>query len=170
MAEVFFVYILTNAPRNVFYVGVTNDLMRRVFEHKNKLVKGFSYRYNVDALVYYEMFGSVELAILHEKRVKRWARPIKCDAIQRMNPEWKDLYDDLTGAATHAEEKSVRHPGLVPGSPETNTATNLNGALGQEIPGQARDDATQTQDDGTQTRDDATIFTLAKTPCLAKTS
>lgn len=93
MAEIFYVYILTNAHHNVFYVGVTNDLMRRVYEHKNKLVKGFSFKYNVDKLVYYEEFGSIELAILHEKRVKRWARPIKCEAIHRLNPEWKDLYE-----------------------------------------------------------------------------
>ncbi len=94
-AEIFFVYILTNAHHNVFYVGVTNDLLRRIYEHKNKLIKGFSNKYNVDKLVCYEMFGSIELAILQEKRVKRWTRPIKCDAINRINPEWKDLYETL---------------------------------------------------------------------------
>lgn len=94
-AEVFFVYILTNAHHNVFYIGVTNDLARRIFEHKNKLLKGFSFKYNADKLVYYEMFGSIELAILQEKRMKRWTRPIKCDAINKMNPEWKDLYETL---------------------------------------------------------------------------
>lgn len=95
MAEVFYVYILTNLHHSVFYVGVTNDLMRRVYEHKNKLVKGFSYKYNVDKLVYYECFESIELAILKEKLVKRWARPIKCEAIARMNPERHDLYTTL---------------------------------------------------------------------------
>ena len=95
MGEVFYVYILSNAHQNVFYIGVTNDLVRRVYEHKNKLIKGFSYRYNVDKLLYYECFGSIELAILREKLVKRWSRPIKCEAITRMNSKWDDLYDAL---------------------------------------------------------------------------
>jgi putative endonuclease len=95
MAEVFFVYILANAHHNTFYTGVTNDLIRRVFEHKNKLLKGFSYRYNIDKLVYYEMFGSVELAIQKEKLIKKWRREIKCEAINQMNPGWRDLYEAL---------------------------------------------------------------------------
>jgi putative endonuclease len=141
MAEIFFVYILSNAHRNVFYVGLTNDLIRRIYEHKNKLVKGFSYKYNVDSLVYYEMFGSIELAILQEKRVKRWTRPIKCDAINRMNPEWKDLYLALT---THSNEEVIRHPGLVPGSPvigDANPSAISGFPSWPEIPGQARDDS-----------------------------
>ena len=95
MAEMFYVYILCNAHHSVFYIGVTNDLIRRVYEHKNKLLKEFSYRYNVDQLVYYECFSSIELAIMREKLIKRWARPIKCEAIARMNPEWHDLYTEL---------------------------------------------------------------------------
>jgi putative endonuclease len=95
MTEMFFVYILTNAHHNVFYIGVTNDLIRRTFEHKNKLAKGFSYKYNVDKLVYYECFGSIELAILREKLIKKWRREIKCEAINQMNPEWHDFYDAL---------------------------------------------------------------------------
>ena len=83
----------------MFYIGVTNDLIRRVYEHKNKLIKGFSYRYNVDKLVYYETFGSIELAIAREKLVKPWARTIKCEAIARMNPTWNDLYAELTAEA-----------------------------------------------------------------------
>jgi putative endonuclease len=141
MAEIFFVYILTNAHRNVFYVGVTNDILRRVYEHKNKLIKGFSYKYNVDSLVYFEMFGSIELAILQEKRIKRWARPIKCDAIERMNPDWKDLYLELTALS---KEEEARHPGLVPGSPltgDTNATTGSGFPSWREIPGQARDDS-----------------------------
>jgi putative endonuclease len=95
MNEIFYVYILTNLHHTVFYIGVTNDLVRRVYEHKNKLIKGFSQRYNADKLVFYECFGDVGLAILHEKRVKRWSRPIKCNTINRMNPEWIDLYAEL---------------------------------------------------------------------------
>lgn len=144
MSEIFFVYILTNAHRNVFYTGVTNDIIRRTFEHKNKLIKGFSYKFNVDTLVYYEMFGSAELAILQEKRIKRWARPIKCNAIHRMNPEWNDLYDDLIGVTTSTEEILPRHPGFVPGSPATGPGNlqkeDLSSSTLQEIPGRARDD------------------------------
>jgi putative endonuclease len=95
MAELFYVYILSNAHHNVFYVGVTNDLMRRVYEHKNKLIKGFSYKYNVDKLLYYEAMPNIEAAILREKQIKRWRREIKCDAIGRLNPEWTDLYETL---------------------------------------------------------------------------
>ncbi len=93
MAELFYVYILSNAHHNVFYIGVTNDLMRRVYEHKNKLIKGFSYKYNVDKLLYYEVTPNIEAAILREKQIKRWRREIKCDAIGRLNPEWTDLYE-----------------------------------------------------------------------------
>jgi putative endonuclease len=95
MAELFYVYILSNAHHTVFYIGATNDLIRRVYEHKNKLLKGFSYRYNVDKLLYYETTANVEAAILREKQVKRWRREIKCDAISRLNPEWVDLYKVL---------------------------------------------------------------------------
>lgn len=95
MAEMFFVYILTNAHHNVFYIGVTNDLVRRTYEHKNKLVKGFSYKYNIDKLVYYECFGSIELAILREKLIKKWRRDIKCEAINAMNPDWHDMVEVL---------------------------------------------------------------------------
>ena len=112
MAEVFFVYILTNAHHNSFYIGVTNDLVRRVFEHKNKLLKGFSYRYNVDKLIYYEVFGSIELAIAREKLVKKWRREIKCKAINRMNPEWRDLYDVLVAGdpGMRRGDALLRHP------------------------------------------------------------
>ncbi len=96
MSEQFYVYILTNTHHTVFYTGVTNNLMRRIYEHKNKLIKGFTSKYNADKLIYFETTDSVEAAIIHEKRVKRWARPIKCDAISRMNPDWKDLYFTLT--------------------------------------------------------------------------
>jgi len=95
MAELFYVYILSNAHHNVFYIGVTNDLIRCVFQHKNKLIKGFSYKYNVDKLLYYEATPNIEAAILREKQIKRWRREIKCDAIGRLNLEWVDLYDML---------------------------------------------------------------------------
>ena len=95
-SEQFYVYILCNQHHNVFYTGVTNNLIRRVYEHKNKIIKGFSYRYNVDKLIYYEIHTSIELAIHKEKLVKRWRRDIKCEAINTLNPHWRDLYFDIT--------------------------------------------------------------------------
>ena len=95
METLFYVYILCNAHHNVFYTGVTNDLLRRTYEHRNKLIKGFSYQYNINKLIYYETFGSIELAIQREKLIKRWSRPIKCEAITTMNPNWNDLYLEL---------------------------------------------------------------------------
>ena len=95
MAAMLFLYILTNVHHNVFYVGVTNDLVRRVFEHRNKLLKGFSYKYNVDKLVYFEATPSIEAAILREKLIKKWRREIKCEAINAMNPDWHDMYEAL---------------------------------------------------------------------------
>jgi len=86
----FFVYIMTNRSRTL-YVGVTNSLERRVFEHKNHLVKGFTSRYRIDMLVYYEMTQDVEVAIAREKQIKGWLRSKKIALIESMNPEWDDL-------------------------------------------------------------------------------
>lgn len=91
----YFVYVLANKPRGTFYVGVTSDLKRRVWEHKTKIVKGFTERYGVDRLVYFEMFNSVEAAIRREKRLKRWPRIWKIEAIEEKNPDWLDLYPTL---------------------------------------------------------------------------
>ena len=91
----YYVYILTNKWNRVLYTGVTNDLKRRVFEHKEKLVKGFSERYNVDKLAYYEIFQDIENAILREKQIKAGSREKKISLIEDMNAVWKDLYDDL---------------------------------------------------------------------------
>ena len=91
----FYVYILASRIGGTLYIGVTNDLVRRVYEHKNKLIKGFSYKHNVDKLLYYEATPNIEAAILREKQIKRWRREIKCDAIGRLNPDWVDLYEAL---------------------------------------------------------------------------
>jgi len=91
----YYVYILTRERNSVFYVGVTNDLIRRVYEHKNNMTSGFTMKHNVKMLVYYEHFESIEDAIEREKLIKKWKRKYKINAIERMNPEWKDLYDDL---------------------------------------------------------------------------
>jgi putative endonuclease len=89
------VYILTNAHHTVFYTGVTNDLTRRVYEHKHKLIDGFTKQYNVDKLVYFEVTDDINAAIHREKIIKKWKRSFKFDAIERMNPEWKDLHFTL---------------------------------------------------------------------------
>ena len=86
----YYVYILTNASRTL-YVGVTNNLERRMFEHKNKLVPGFTTKYNVTWLAYYEETPSIESALAREKQIKSWRRSKKVTLVESMNPQWKDL-------------------------------------------------------------------------------
>lgn len=95
MEKQYYVYLLTNKGNTVLYTGVTNNLIRRVYEHKEKLVEGFTKKYNVSKLVYYEVFGSVEYAILREKQIKAGSRAKKLALINGMNPKWEDLYDSL---------------------------------------------------------------------------
>ena len=78
-----------------FYVGMTSDLPRRVWEHKNEVADGFTKKYGIKALVYYEIFDDPEKAIKREKRLKKWPRAWKMKVIEEMNPEWKDLYEDI---------------------------------------------------------------------------
>ncbi len=85
------VYILTNYNETTFYIGVTSNLQKRVFEHKNKVVEGFTKKYKVDKLVYYELTDCIETAINREKQLKRWHRQWKINLIKEMNPEFKDL-------------------------------------------------------------------------------
>ena len=91
----YYVYILTRERNSVFYVGVTNDLARRVYEHKMELVEGFTKKYNIKMLVYYEHFENINSAISREKAIKKWKRQYKISAIESINPQWKDLYFDL---------------------------------------------------------------------------
>jgi putative endonuclease len=91
----FYVYILTNKPYGVFYVGVTSDLAKRIFEHKNKVMDGFTKQYNLDRLVYYEIAENAEAAITREKKLKRWPREWKINVINQFNPEWNDLYETI---------------------------------------------------------------------------
>ena len=93
----YYVYILTNTWHTVFYTGVTNDLIRRVYEHKVQLVQGFTKRYNLNKLVYFEETGDVQAALHREKIIKKWKRSFKIDAINRINPEWGDLYNQMAG-------------------------------------------------------------------------
>ena len=89
------VYILTNYRNNVMYVGVTNNLMRRVYEHKNKLVEGFTKKYNINKLVYFESYNDVKDAIKREKQIKGLKRFKKNALVEILNPEWKDLSYEL---------------------------------------------------------------------------
>jgi len=95
MSKPMYVYMMTNRNNTVVYTGVTNDLLRRVYLHKNKLVRGFTARYNVKKLVYYELFDDPESAIAREKQIKAGSRAKKEGLIEGMNPGWQDLYDDL---------------------------------------------------------------------------
>jgi putative endonuclease len=94
MERQYFVYIMTNTHHTVLYTGVTNDLARRVDEHRRKLVKGFTNRYNVNKLVYYEVCGHIEAAILREKQIKAGSRARKLALINRLNPLWESLNVD----------------------------------------------------------------------------
>jgi len=87
----YYVYLITNWNNKVMYVGVTNNLERRIYEHKNKLVKGFSKKYNVHKLVYFEETQDVTAAINREKEIKKWRREKKNELVNRINPTWKDL-------------------------------------------------------------------------------
>ena len=89
------VYILTNERNGTLYTGVTSDLPRRIWEHKTKVAKGFTEKYGLDKLVWYEMHLTMESAILKEKIVKRWKRKYKLKTIEAMNPGWRDLYEEL---------------------------------------------------------------------------
>lgn len=91
----YYLYIMTNKGSTVLYTGVTNDLKRRVFEHREKLAEGFTERYNVNKLVYYEVFEDPENAIIREKRLKGGSRARKVRLIESMNPLWVDLYESI---------------------------------------------------------------------------
>ena len=87
----YYVYILTNSHHNVLYTGITNDLERRCYEHKQKKIKGFTQKYNVDKLIYFEMFDSIDSAIAREKQIKGFSREKKLALINNVNNEWKEL-------------------------------------------------------------------------------
>ncbi len=87
----YYVYILTNKKHGTLYIGMTNDLERRTFEHKNKLMDGFTKKYGLDTLVYFETFSRINDAILREKRLKKWKRQWKIDLIEGENKNWNDL-------------------------------------------------------------------------------
>ena len=90
-----YVYILASKRNGTLYVGVTSDLIKRIYEHKQNLVEGFTNKYNVHELVYYEVHSDIEAAILREKQIKKWNRRWKLRLIEEMNSEWRDLYQEI---------------------------------------------------------------------------
>ena len=95
MTDQYYIYILTNQRHNVLYTGVTNDLKRRIYQHREKLVSGFTSRYNVAKLVLYECAEDPSAAISREKQIKGGSRRRKIELVNRFNPDWRDLYDEI---------------------------------------------------------------------------
>ncbi len=95
MDKYYYVYLMTNKNNTVIYTGVTNDLKRRAYEHREKLVEGFTKKYNVTKLVYFEIFGDITFALSREKQIKGGSREKKNDLVKTLNPEWRDLYEDI---------------------------------------------------------------------------
>ena len=91
----YFVYILASQRNGTLYVGVTNNLVRRIHEHREKISEGFTSQYNVTRLVWFDQTASIEEAIVHEKRLKRWRREWKVALIEKTNPTWRDLYGGI---------------------------------------------------------------------------
>ena len=91
----FYVYIMTSKPRGVLYTGMTDDINRRAWEHREHLIKGFTDRYNCEVLVWFEPHSTRESAFAREKRIKEWKRAWKVQLIEDMNPDWRDLADTL---------------------------------------------------------------------------
>ncbi len=91
----FYVYILCSKRNGTLYIGITSNLIKRVYEHKNKLIDGFTKKYNVHRLVWYEMYESADAAIQREKQIKKWKRWWKMELIEKDNPKWNDLYESI---------------------------------------------------------------------------
>ena len=91
----YYVYILASKRNGTLYIGVTNNLVKRIYEHKNNLAKGFTEKYKIHDLVYYEQHQEINQAILREKQMKKWKRQWKLAAIEKINPQWSDLYNEI---------------------------------------------------------------------------
>ena len=96
LTKQYFVYILASKRNGTLYTGISNTLLKRVWEHKHKVVGGFTKRYGVDKLVYYESFDDVHAAIAREKQIKGWNRAWKIRLIEKINPQWRDLFEELS--------------------------------------------------------------------------
>jgi len=97
MKKQFYVYILASKRNGTLYTGVTSDLIKRVWQHKHHMVEGFTKKYRVKKLVYYEVHDNTESAITREKQIKKWRRKWKLRLIEEKNPQWTDLYDEIVG-------------------------------------------------------------------------
>ena len=98
------IYIMTNRPKGTLYIGVSSDLLKRVFEHRSHVIDGFTTRYNLDKLVYYECYEDMYTALTREKNLKNWKRIWKISLIEKMNPAWLDLYHGLVSNSTVPNE------------------------------------------------------------------
>ena len=90
-----YIYILANRIKGSLYIGVTGNLIKRIYEHKNNIIKGFSNKYKIHKLVYYKKIDSIISAIQREKRMKKWKKQWKIELIEKVNPNWNDLYEDI---------------------------------------------------------------------------
>jgi putative endonuclease len=95
LSKQFYVYILASKPNGTLYTGMTSNLIQRVWQHKNNIIEGFTQKYNVKTLVFYEVHDNAESAITREKQIKKWRRAWKLQLIEKMNPHWKDLYKEI---------------------------------------------------------------------------
>ena len=102
MKKDFYVYIMSSQRNGTLYIGVTSNLIKRVYEHKNEVIDGFTRKYGIHVLVYYEKHLSVESAIRREKRLKSWKRQWKLELIEKDNPQWLNLYPNITGSCGQA--------------------------------------------------------------------
>ena len=92
----YFVYMLASKRNGTLYIGVTNNLLKRVHQHKNDVTEGFTRKYNVHSLVYYEVFNRIQDAIMREKQMKKWKRQWKIELLEKSNPNWEDLFESLS--------------------------------------------------------------------------
>ena len=92
----YYIYILASKKNGTLYIGITSDLVKRIYEHKNNFIEGFTKKYNIHRLVYYEEFVDVIQAIIREKRLKKWNRQWKIELIEKVNSDWGDLYSEIT--------------------------------------------------------------------------
>ena len=95
MSKTYYVYIMANDRNTTLYIGVTADIVRRIWEHKNKVTEGFTKKYNISKLVYFETHADPESAIGREKRLKEWKRQWKVELVEKENPTWDDLYESI---------------------------------------------------------------------------
>ncbi len=138
MQHDYYVYIMAKEQNSTFYTGVTNDLIRRVYEHKNGLADGFTKKYGIKMLVYYEHHTDINSAIYREKLIKKWKREYKLNVIEQMNPDWRDLYLHLTSDKI----KEIVTPHLLRGLEEMQSISKDCFQQSYQMPQQVRHDKT----------------------------